>query len=628
MKINLLLCVWMGCVLPLFSQWTSDTDLNTLVANSQTGDLQSIGTADGHTYIAYWHDVPAPVNYEMRVQLLDAAGNPQFGPQGILVDNTAPMSTFTVTSSMAVDANNNVYIGFTGTGTGNPAVVHKIASDGTQSWGNAGITLGTGYDVKVLPLSSGEVVVTWLPGNQAVMQKFTADGAPIWPAPVTILPNIASHETSAGELAAYSDGDILVLVHDRGGFSPSSTPMVQRYSGTDGSPVWASMVALTSGYSTVFNRRYSTKMDDSDVFYAGYAAAQGIQPHGFLQRVDPDGSLPWGGNGVDFSSQSTLFETDVQMTFDPASDVIWAICEYTTSTQSEYGEYVQRFDKATGTRQLTDNAKELFPISADNISHRGALQVVDNLPVFAVSDGYSNGVFPKDILAVSLDANGDFAWPTHTQPIASNDAGVKSRIYTNLAVDGQMVTVWVDDRTGTLLPYAQNLQLGCALPEAGFVISADLGTVTFVNTAADVTSVLWTFGDGNSSVGDSVSHTFLQQGIYTVCQIVGNDCGADTLCKDISVVLIGTHTAEGLNSLSISPNPSAGAFEWEMTLTQAAAVSYSILNAAGKTVKTGSAFLSAGINRVPMSVDLPAGTYQMQFTVGKQTIARTIQIVR
>ncbi|MBL7784230.1 MAG: hypothetical protein JNM22_23545, partial [Saprospiraceae bacterium] len=42
---------------PLNAQWTNNTESNTFVSTLQTGDMQSVGTSDGKTWVAYWHDV-------------------------------------------------------------------------------------------------------------------------------------------------------------------------------------------------------------------------------------------------------------------------------------------------------------------------------------------------------------------------------------------------------------------------------------------------------------------------------------------------------------------------------------------------------------------------------------------
>lgn len=519
----------------LYAQWTSDTDLNTPVAAVQTGDLQSVGTSDGKTYVAYWHDVPAPQYYEMRLQLLDENGIQLFGPAGMVVDNTVAMSSFTVTWSVTVDKNNNIYIGFTGTGSGNPAIIHKIAPDGTQLWGPSGISPGAGYDVKVLPLNTGEAIISWLPGNNGLLQKVAADGTAVWANPVTLVPAVAGHKTSGGELAELSGGDVVVIIHDRSGFSPSSLPYAQRYD-TNGAAVWSSPVALSNTFYTVFNRRYPF-IKDGDVLYFGYSGAQGIQPHGFVQRINPDGSLPWGINGTDFSTQTTYFERDVKIAFSPGAANIWAICEYSDAAQGAVGEYVQKLDKVTGAQLLTGQGKAIFPVSAAYISHQGELRVADNQPVFLVSDGNSNGVFPKDLLVVYLDTNGDFAWPEHTRPVATNATGVKSRIQLNTPFNGKITAAWAENRSsiGEPRPFAQQLQLSCTNPTAGFAFMTNELETTFTSFATNADSIAWDFGDNTTGTGANPTHTFPAAGIYKVCQTVTNACGTAFFCKTVMV---------------------------------------------------------------------------------------------
>jgi hypothetical protein len=44
------------------AQWTTDTVLNTLVADSEVGDMQAIGSSEGKTYVVFWKSVAPPVN--------------------------------------------------------------------------------------------------------------------------------------------------------------------------------------------------------------------------------------------------------------------------------------------------------------------------------------------------------------------------------------------------------------------------------------------------------------------------------------------------------------------------------------------------------------------------------------
>ena len=92
------------------AQWNSDTAINTLVATSNSGDMKSIRTSGGQTYVVFWKVVGAPTNYELRVQLLDAQGNQQFGEDAALISDALPMSTFTYQWTINIDANDALYV--------------------------------------------------------------------------------------------------------------------------------------------------------------------------------------------------------------------------------------------------------------------------------------------------------------------------------------------------------------------------------------------------------------------------------------------------------------------------------------------------------------------------------------
>lgn len=72
--------------------------------------------------------------------------------------------------------------------------------------------------------------------------------------------------------------------------------------------------------------------------------------------------------------------------------------------------------------------------------------------------------------------------------------------------------------------------------------------VNFTNTTVGTAdSVMWDFGDGNTSTMMNPTHTYASDGSYTVCLTVFNMCGSDSTCKTISAcdVLAGSigHTA-------------------------------------------------------------------------------------
>ncbi len=451
------------------AQWTTDTAQNTMVAEAATEDMKVVAGENGDTYIAFWHQVPAPQHYEMRLQRLDAAGIPQFGPQGLLVDGGLAMSTFIVTWDLRKDAAGNLYIGMTATGDGS-AVVHKISPAGDLLWGPAGLSVGEGYDVKVLPLENGEVVVSHLPANQAALQKFSADGLPQWTAPILLPIQNGGIRSLTAELAELSGGRFEVIYFEQSGFSPYGPAYAQCYDQA-GVSQWPAPVPLTGpGLAVQTNRRYDL-CQAGDTVFIGLPASMGLNIQAYVQRIDPDGTTPWGSGGVPFAAQSTYYERDIRIALAPGADHLWAIAEYTPSSQGSVGEYIQQVHTGTGAPLLGPDAVEVFSPTS-NRSHQGGLQVWQDRPFFLVTDGQSNGVFPVDILLVYPDENGVVDPVEGLVPVGTNPTGVKSRIQLREATpDGKAIAGWVENR-GVSLAYAQQVPLA-APPVALPVIVGD-----------------------------------------------------------------------------------------------------------------------------------------------------------
>jgi hypothetical protein len=431
------------------AQWTTDTDVNTLVADSEGGDMKALGTSDGKTYIVFWKSVSPPTNYELRMQVLDVDGTQLLGGDGALVSNTIPMSTFTVIWNITVDSDNNLYIGATGTGGGDPAYAFKMDSDGNHLWGIDGINVGSGNIVTILPLSSGEAIVSWYPGGESLMQKYSTSGTAVWPSAQPV--ENGGSSTIPADMFEMSGGGYIMLFH-KPLTGINSNLFAQRFDG-DGNPVWGNTTQV-SNQATAFNRSYGGLQEGDNVFY-GYFSSTGVRFDSFLQRINPDGSLPWGINGSDFDTNQTDYEMDTRIAFESGTQDIWAICSYTNASQSDHGEYVQKFDKNSGARLLTDTAKVVYPIGSENV-HAGSLQLKEGTPLFLMKSGLDNGVSPTTLHGVYLDDSGDFAWPEESRPLATFAAN-KSRIQFTRQINGQSVAVFIEEKSGFPKIYAQNL---------------------------------------------------------------------------------------------------------------------------------------------------------------------------
>jgi len=433
-----------------FAQWVEDTNVNTLVVDSRGEDMQAIGTSDGKTYVVFWKLMPPPQNYELRVQLLGADGSQLFGSDGILVSDAIPMSTFTVIWSITIDEEDNLYIGATGTQNFD-AFAFKMNTLGNHLWGTQGVQIGNGNVVKILPLSSSEAIVSWFPAPQSLLQKLDINGNAVWASPVPVVNG--SSPTVPAEMFEMSNGDFTLVFHNvLSGIN--SFLFAQRYD-SSGISVWATPTQLANR-ATAFNSNYS-KAQDGDVLYMGYFASAGVRFDSYLQRLNPDGTLPWGINGSDFDTNETDYEMETSIAFDGSSPHIWSVCTYSDTSQNLRGEYIQKFDKETGARLFTENAKQIYALSSSPNVHAGTLQLQFNNPFFLIKSGFDNGVSPVTLLVTLLNQNGDFAWEDETELIATFPAN-KSRIQFTKPVNLQGVAVFIEQKATDSEPkiYAQN----------------------------------------------------------------------------------------------------------------------------------------------------------------------------
>jgi PKD repeat protein len=90
----------------------------------------------------------------------------------------------------------------------------------------------------------------------------------------------------------------------------------------------------------------------------------------------------------------------------------------------------------------------------------------------------------------------------------------------------------------------------CQTPTAAFMQSTNALNVNFMDmTTGTATTWAWDFGDAGTSTLQNPSHTYATGGTYTVCLIVGNNCGeSDTICQAVAVC--GVNSASFLSSSS------------------------------------------------------------------------------
>ena len=612
----------------LSAQWTSLTDVNTEVVTSNSDDIKAIGTASGKTYIVFWKVVGAPVNYELRLQVINTEGIKELGEDGILVSNTLPMSTSTAISKISIDQNDNIYIGVTGTNTGE-GFAFKMDINGNHLWNPNGINLGSGYVVTIQALSNGEAVIAWYANGQTLMQKYTASGSPIWSANQQVSNGLSGNK-APGDLFELSNNEFVLIFHVITSQIYSNL-YAQKYDAS-GSPQWVAPIQL-SNKTTTYNSSYSSAKDN-DVIYYGYKANGSNHFDSYLQRINSDGTLPWGINGMDFDVNQTDYEMDTKIAFAPGSQFVWSICNYTNTGQSSYGVSIQKFDKSSGDRQFTDNARVIYPIGSSKV-FAGDLQLINDQAIFLMKSGMDNGASPTTLHACLLTANGEFEWPTETKPMATFSAS-KGRIHFTKSINGEVVAVFIEQKTpGSSRIYAQSTAIDLAINDStgtdvisacnsytwidGITYTSNNTTATYllsnsnggdylvtlnltINTLDLSTSNLGSVITANTSIlgiptsyqwlncatnfspivgATNQSFTAITNGNYAV-QITQGTCTGISECTTISNVSL---LEENIKEVMIFPNPSSDIITISTNFNEA--TNYELIDAQGRIVLKG-----------------------------------------
>ena len=438
----------------VLGQWNPNTSVNLEVSSLPVADLQTVITSTGKTWVAYYH--ASGGNYNMRAQLLDVDGTKLLGPDGMLVDNQ-PSGSATFVFSICKDANDNLVIAYQDQRSGSQqAVAYKISQSGTHLWSSTGVILGAGLAPFPAVLSNGETVISWNESgsNTLRLQKLSASGVPAWSTPISVL--VGTSTTTRGQIIPTLNGTF-TLVFQRRGVGISTTLYAQRYD-NNGTALWSAPVQLSN--QTTAAVRYYSGFSEGDVTYYGYYSAQGSRFNSWLQRINADGSLPYGINGTAFSTATGSTDPYQQLTniaSSPQSAVVWSVCSFSNTSQSQYGIFVQKFDKQTGARLLTDNAKQVYPISTAFDVQAGDLSLVSDAPFFMSYDANYK------IYATRLDGNGDFIWTGNRIELSSTTAGPgspKGRYAFKGLSNSQAIGVWTETRNGVEKAYAQNITPG------------------------------------------------------------------------------------------------------------------------------------------------------------------------
>lgn len=165
------------------------------------------------------------------------------------------------------------------------------------------------------------------------------------------------------------------------------------------------------------------------------------------------------------------------------------------------------------------------------------------------------------------------------------------------------------------------------LPVAGFTLSSSGLEVDFTNTSQVSTSYLWRFGDGISSTAANPSHTYPQNGDYTVMLIATNQCGSDTAIRNTGGITGIDNIKEGSYSLNLFPNPNNGSFTLQLESAQnLGELSIRLFSVDGKLLDDVIGQPNGKLFSKNFNYELTAGVYVLEVTNGDRVLHQRIVV--
>ena len=197
------------------------------------------------------------------------------------------------------------------------------------------------------------------------------------------------------------------------------------------------------------------------------------------------------------------------------------------------------------------------------ISNSITMTVSSSLPASVTIAGNTAICAGDDNIYTATPTNGGTT-PTYEWQVNGFTAGTNSDTYTTSLLNvGDIITCILtsSEACATSNPATSNTLTVITVddyPTAGFYYATNFLGVDFVNNSTDALSYSWDFGDGNTSTDVDPSHTYANDGTYTVTLIATNGCGDDTITINITVIGVSIADIPKLSDVEIYPNPTSG----------------------------------------------------------------------
>lgn len=193
------------------------------------------------------------------------------------------------------------------------------------------------------------------------------------------------------------------------------------------------------------------------------------------------------------------------------------------------------------------------------------------IPKALFGSNVTTGCVPYTVTYTDLSTNDPTSWKWTFPGGTPSTSTVKNPSVMYNTAGSYAVTLIATNGVGSDTITINGYMNAITKPTASFNVAMNGNVASCTNTSSYGGSYLWNFGDGMTSTEQNPTHTYAQQGNYTITLTVTNDCGTNSTTQTVTVVFpptaaFSSDKVSGCGPLTVTFNnnssPDATFFNW------------------------------------------------------------------
>ncbi|MES2286172.1 MAG: T9SS type A sorting domain-containing protein [Bacteroidota bacterium] len=447
-KISLFLIILTLCVKTGFSQWSSNTAVNTpvCVELGRQIDLRMADDNKGGVFIT-WKDYRSGGGVglpDIYIQYLNQAGYPQWTTNGVaLCTDAADQSTPSIVSDMA----GGVIVAWSDwrTGIERDLFAQRIDSAGVIQWTINGVGVANKpereHNEKIVSDDAGGAIIVWEQqggnGNWDLWaQRIDHSGVPVWPVGGLPLCTVDANRLNP-KVQKDGKGGAIITWQDYRNLTDYNV-YAQRINAT-GSLLWGTgALAICSAQGAQVDPKIDPDSASGGAYIVWVDKRNLVDYDIYAQKVDENGTILWANDGVVVSDAAG--NQSAQDILSSGNSTNGLIVTWKDIRSGNYDIYAQKLSSA-GVRQWTNNDAPICTSTNDQLNPN----ILNDNAGGAIIVWQDAAGLDTDIKSQRINGNGIIQWALNGV-IVTNAIGNQSSPKNVSDGNGGAIYAWQDRR--------------------------------------------------------------------------------------------------------------------------------------------------------------------------------------